>query len=944
MAKYYFLLSLFFPLITFSQNNPNELIDNGANKDNLEKTKAPLIIKMAELRTEFDEANFNYAIAVSDNAELYENEEKFKRSQKVILEIVRLSSMGLGLPKDDVLNLNEAGELLYASNKYKLAEESFRKAMKICETNNLTQDPLYATLMGNLGLLYHTTHRFTLSQKYTDSCLHLRQRILPLESSPIAATINNLAVLYKDMGRFQEAEEQILEALRINEKALHKKSVAYALSMNNQAMIYLAMGKYREVESILQESQSIASESLKEKSTSYSKLMLNLAVFYQLSGRLADAEVIYLKIVKLKEKKLGTSHPDYAHIMDLLASHYLDMGKEKYGDAENLLKKSVAINKKIFQDTHPNYALAISNLGNFYRISGKPANAEPLLKEALEINKIELGLEHPEYVNSVENLGLLYWQLGKNIEASKLLKESADKTIKEIDNYFTPLSEIEKTKFWDKIKPRFQRFSAFAIHVRKSMPALGFDMYNYHLTTKALILNATHNIKQQILLSKEPEVIKKYMEWLDAKENLARLYMLNKIQLAEERINLDSLENAASSRERELAVKSPAFAKGYSKIKITHKNIVEKLSVDEAAIEIVQLQKFQQTLTDSVQYVALILSKDKAAGGLEIVLMPNGGEMEKKYFNSYKAAIKQKTNDDHSYKHYWERMEKYLTNKKTLYISVDGIFNQINLGTLQLPSGQYLIDHKNIIMLTNAKDIIAYKNNTAIEDHKAHNAVLVGYPLYGSKGTVERLPGTKMEVETLKRILQSKPYNTTEWMQEEANEGNIKSLKNPKVLHIATHGYFVPDLPNAKADKLFGISLDKSNENPLLRSGLLLADAEKAIIGKSDNGILTTYEISKLSLNNTSVVALSACETNHNEGKYSEGVYGLQRAFKVAGAEAIIMTLWEVNDTATQDFMSTFYKSFIANGNKHKSFKEAQQSLKEKNKEPFYWGSYVLVE
>ena len=382
----------------------------------------------------------------------------------------------------------------------------------------------------------------------------------------------------------------------------------------------------------------------------------------------------------------------------------------------------------------------------------------------------------------------------------------------------------------------------------------------------------------------------------------------------------------------------------YGKNKITYKNIVEKLLPDEAAIEIIQLQKFQNVLTDSVQYVALILSKDKAAGGLEIVLMHNGGEMEKKYYNFYKNAIKQKLVDDQSYKHYWERMEKHLANKKTLYISLDGIFNQINLATIQLPSGQYLIDHKNIVTLTNTKEIIALKNNAGNDDNKGQSAVLAGYPLYGSRGTVERLPGTKTEVENIKKILQSKPYNATTWMQEEASEENIKSIKNPKILHIATHGFFIPEVPNSKADKMFGIALDKSNQNPLLRSGLLVAEAEKAIAGKSENGILTAYEVSNLSLNNTAIVTLSACETGLGDVKNGEGVYGLQRAFRVAGAQTIIMSLWKVNDAATQELMSSFYKNYITTGNKQKSFKDAQIALREKYKEPYYWGAFVMVE
>ncbi|TAH25491.1 MAG: CHAT domain-containing protein [Cytophagales bacterium] len=943
MLKYFFLVfGISFPFLVFSQNNlGKDVFDNLASKENLEKLKSSLLEKMSSSRSEYDDASFNYAVSLSDNAGLYENEDRFKRNQKIIFEAVKLASGLKNSAKEDASNMNEAGEMLYASNKYKLAEEAFRSSIKLFEANNLTKDPVYALVLGNLGLLYHTTGRYTLAQKFTDSCLNLRHKILPFESSPIAASINNQAVLLKDMGNYNEAMEKIEEALRINEKALSKKSIPYALSLNNQAMIMLAMGRNDDAEVKLQESLSIASETLKEKSTNYSRLMINLAVLYQLNNRLQDAEVIYQKVIKQKEKKFGTNHPDYAHCLNLLASLYMDMGKEKFSEAEALLKKSVAIFKKIFGDTHPSYASAISNLGNYYRISGKLSDAEPLLRSALEIRKTELGEDHPDYIVSLESIGLLLWQQGKNIDAAKNLKESAEKTIKEIDLYFTPLSEIEKTKFWDKIKPRIHRFNSFAIHVRKSQPSLAFDMYNYQLITKALILNSTNNVKNQILQSKDIELIKRYYEWLDAKENLARLYTLSKQQLKEESINIDSLENIANARERELSVKSAFFAKGYGKSKITYKNIVEKLNPEEAAIEIFQLQRFHHILTDSVQYVALILSKDKSAGGLEVVLMQNGGEMEKKYYNYYKNAIKQKLVDEHSYKHYWERIEKHLANKKTIYLSLDGIFNQINLSALLTPSGAYLIDQKNLVILTNTKEIIDLKQASVLENKNP--AILVGYPLYGSRGTVERLPGTKLEIETIKKVLATK-YQTNSWLQEEATEDNVKNVKNPSILHIATHGFFIPEVTESKAEKAFGIALDKSIKNPLLRSGLLFVDAEKVMAGKSENGILTAYEISNMDLTSTSIVVLSACETGLGDVKNGEGVYGMQRAFRIAGAETIIMSLWKVNDASTQELMSKFYKNYISSGNKQKAFKEAQISLREKYKEPYYWGAFVMVE
>jgi CHAT domain-containing protein len=198
------------------------------------------------------------------------------------------------------------------------------------------------------------------------------------------------------------------------------------------------------------------------------------------------------------------------------------------------------------------------------------------------------------------------------------------------------------------------------------------------------------------------------------------------------------------------------------------------------------------------------------------------------------------------------------------------------------------------------------------------------------------------------KVLKSSGYQVKQFTQKLATEANLKSIKGPTLMHIATHGYFLKDVENMGS--AFGVSLENANDNPLLRSGLMLAGAGTTISGNrmpnlesNDNGVLTAYEAMNLNLEGTDLIVLSACETGLGDIKAGEGVYGLQRAFLVAGADALIMSLWKVDDAATQQLMSNFYSNWIKLGNKQKAFKQAQMQLMSKYKDPYYWGAFVMM-
>lgn len=181
----------------------------------------------------------------------------------------------------------------------------------------------------------------------------------------------------------------------------------------------------------------------------------------------------------------------------------------------------------------------------------------------------------------------------------------------------------------------------------------------------------------------------------------------------------------------------------------------------------------------------------------------------------------------------------------------------------------------------------------------------------------------------------------------------------PRVLHIATHGFFVPSQARAAQARLQGTTYSmgvgqaigpdtryNAELNPLLRSGVVLAGVSNAAMDERSlrtDGILTAYEAGLLNLQGTELVVLSACETGLGEVQAGEGIYGLQRSFQLAGAQAVITSLWRVDDSATQLLMSTFYRLWLSGISKQAAFRQAQLQVRQQYPEPYYWGAFVLV-
>jgi CHAT domain-containing protein len=292
------------------------------------------------------------------------------------------------------------------------------------------------------------------------------------------------------------------------------------------------------------------------------------------------------------------------------------------------------------------------------------------------------------------------------------------------------------------------------------------------------------------------------------------------------------------------------------------------------------------------------------------------------------------------------------------------------LNALKNPqTGKFVFDEQNILIIGSSRDLIEMPKieKDLSKNFAGYQAFMLGFPTYriyskadtlkgeertatfnGLKrvvcgvGRLELLPGTKNEIDNINRFFTEKNIPTNTFLKENANEANIKSLKSPTILHIATHGFFISEIKASKVKTAVDAENRKLLTNPFMRAGLLLAGCETPNQDGED-GILTAEEAMNLNLDKTELVVLSACETGLGDIQNGEGVFGLQRAFQQAGAKTVLMSLWKVSDSATQMLMTEFYLALLSGKNKHDAFKVAQFKLREKYPSPYYWGAFVMI-
>lgn len=809
-------------------------------------------------------------------------------------------------------------------------------------------------------------------------------------SAAYTSSLTTLAQINKATGNYKEAAEQFHEAVVITDKQYSQAHIDRIQTRNELANLYLESGQYDSCEFYLNQCGTLFKNAYEHNRDHYRENLImftlvfastqnSIASLHRRTGQLQKAiqeleETLSFVKEMLKEDAASTN--EYRTMLNNLVNCYLESGKTDRATQLNNEYISLITDKKSLA-----YLNALQNQANLYRLRNQNDSAIYVWSSALNI--IEEGLYSGSqlHISILANLGEVYSYLEVYEESISYLTKARELLEKpgvanpriyqtvllnlalthffnsdyqqadavfsiltnhlllEVQHNFTYLSENEKISFYRNQQDILQEYVNFALEVSGVLPTvtdyrnpdITQNLYNLQILTKGIILNASHKMKTAILNGENQQLKENYLLWEYLKNELARL-IRSEHSSAEQ---IGKLTALSDDLEMKLSRESAAFKTGFLIENISWKDIQKKLKPGEAAVEMVRM-------FNGLLYGALIITHEtKERPLLAIVKSTENRRLEKEYIRQYINTISFRHTDTLSYQVYWkpiaDAIRKALPKNqqlKRVYFSPDGVYNQINLNTLyDHHSGKFLIDQVEIYQLTNTKELLKPSATKKAINH----AVLFGNPAFTLSNQADQnlfteLPGTEKEVNVIHDLLKSKKWTVELYKENTANESQLKSVAKTSVLHLATHGFF---------------SGSENTSNSLvwmlINSGIALAGANQPKLLDTEDGILTAYEAVNLNLDQTRLVVLSACETGLGEFYPGEGVYGLRLALNAAGASSIMMSLWKVDDTATQELMVSFYKEWLRKPtNMRQAFRTAQQQLRKKYTDPYYWGAFVL--
>jgi CHAT domain-containing protein len=777
-------------------------------------------------------------------------------------------------------DLQRYGQYLSSRSEVVAAQRVYEQALQIMDA---TKENAIG-LVSSLGLLYMQTDQ-NRAKQYFDRYIALSQAQQPTEQR--ISTLWWVASIYRHAGRIDFAtplEKQGSEAAR------------------------------KEIARVEKEKGPNAPE--------LSMLLFSLGGQLMESGDLAAADPVLVRCVALQET-LKTGFVAYAQLGTL---------RRKQGRT----KEALALYEKA-QATMPGGTGMYSMMADLHLELGDAGRAEKLYiaaqadldklfgKRAMLVLRLHLGLYGVHVATK---------RLDK---AESVLAENLDIAERELGFVLASGTETDHIAYFSREAYQLDTAVGFNAQVAPTRASAARLALTTLLRRKGRVLDAAA-ASLVTLRGRLPAEDKKLLAELDeARAKLAKLAVsgpqatpdyAKQVAALEDQIKRLEVTLAKRSADLKLALQSVALA-----------DVQKKVPKDARLVEVVNYQPYARTGKPARRYAAYVLAD---RGDPTLVDLGEAKPIDDAVAK-LRAALADPDNDRTAelgkalHDLTFAKLGRALGTTKHVVIAPDGALNVVPFAALH-DGKQYLVKQYAFTYLTSGRDLLRF----GVRGKSQGGAIIFADPDFDGPKTAPppgrrsramqgltwtRLPGTRQEADALAKSL----TNATVYRDKLATETTLKAVRSPPILHLATHGFFLPDA-------------EATVENPLLRSGLVFAGAN-ALASGTDDGVVTALEASTLDLRGTRLVVMSACETGVGKIVNGDGVYGLRRALVIAGAESLVMSLWQVDDTATRDLMDGYYRKLKTGAGRSAALRDVQRELHANPTyaHPYYWASFVAA-
>lgn len=889
---------------------------------------------------------------------------------------------------NNAIRLANAGNYEEAIEYAKLAKENF-------EQGGQQHSLFYAKLLTNMATFYSHMQHYNEAATLLEQALPLLKDIVGSNHADYLRCMSDLAAVYRGTGNLEKAEELADQSRTVSRQMGTQDNLKYAQSLSKQGATFASNGNY--TRAIEHEKQALAIYENRHDSINIA-FSLGILANYRFSNNNHRLALSTAERSLAIFRKRGTKIPQWAQALNNTAILYYN--DKQYEKAFDYGQQALKMYEEIGDTATAVYARIMANNGLFNFMRDSLNRAINVTQKAVDLHERLLGKDHPDNVPLLYNLAIFHNQANNRVKAYNYYQQALRLQSDQVRTNFLHLTSQEREKFWNQ-KSYVFNFSIMLAYLdwrqkeslSQSYPVTA-DAYNTLLFTKGILLNSDIDFKRLLKRTGDHSLLEKYNQLAQLRENEEDYY--KQPTALRDTVALQHVKEEIYQLERSLVKGCKEYGNFTESLAIDAKQVAQSLKADEAAIEFADIYIQGMGTT----YVALILRQNEEKPQLVRLfadselrdLKYNHGQVD--FFQALRSqkGIDEVYNDSLFGSMLWTPVMKHLQGVKNIYFSPTALFYQLGIEYLPCNATQRIGQLYNVYRVSSTKSLVNRQPAKPLrkatifgglnydmdlgELRKQHDQLLSGHEdllamntlnndvpsvtdmqrtldSLSVRGTVGNLPGTEHEAENIAEQLMQNGVKTKVYMHNEGTEEVFKSLsgKEQGILHIATHGfYFSESELKAKRQQLIFLNEQTDNlDNALNYSGMLLSGANYALQGNKlpndlEDGILTAREIAQVDLGHAEMVVLSACQTGLGDIR-EDGVFGIQRGFKKAGAHTLLMSLWKVSDQATDLMMTNFYQHLIAGCSRYEAFAKAQQAVREGGfSNPYFWASFILLD